>query len=70
MWKGFFKVIMTYPDLMVVYGHEEILKELNSLLQADSIEPKLLSYYDTTFQLGDFYLSPLLFGIHCFRGLQ
>ena len=44
--ESFLKVIMMYSDLIVVYGHEEILKELNSLLQVDSIEPQLLSYYD------------------------
>ena len=34
--------------------------ELNSLIQLKSDIPILLSY-DTTFQLGDFYVSPLLF---------
>ncbi len=57
---GFVKVIMTYPDMIVVCGHEKLLIELNNLLQIESIQPQLLSY-DTTFQLGDFYLSPLLF---------
>ncbi len=57
---SFVKVIMTYPDLIVICGHEKLLIELNNLLQIDSIQPQLLSY-DTTFQLGDFYLSPLLF---------
>ena len=49
--EGFVKVIMTYPDLIVVCGHEKMLMELNNLLQIDSIQPQLLSY-DTTFQLG------------------
>ena len=51
--EGFVKVTMTYPDLIVVCGHEKLLMELNSLLQIDSIQPQLLSY-DTIFQLGDF----------------
>jgi len=57
---SFVRVIMTYPNLIVVCGHEKLLIELNNLLQIESIQPQLLSY-DTTFQLGDFYLSPLLF---------
>lgn len=57
---SFVKVIATYPNLIVICGHEKLLIELNNLLQIESIQPQLLSY-DTTFQLGDFYLSPLLF---------
>ena len=37
-----------------------MLKELDLVLQTQSTNTQLLSY-DTTFQLGDFYLSPLLY---------
>ena len=37
-----------------------VLHELDRLISADTEAPVLLSY-DTTFQLGNFYLSPLLF---------
>ena len=57
---GFVKVIGTYPDLVVICGLGELINEANLVLQMDSECPQLLSY-DTTFQLGDFYLSPLLF---------
>lgn len=51
--------IITYPDLVVICGFKPMLKEIDRLLQSSS-SCQLLSY-DTTFKLGDFYLSPLLF---------
>lgn len=54
MWK-----ITTYPDLTCVFGMQELLEELDKvlLLKCDN---QILSY-DTTFQLGDFYVSPFIF---------
>ncbi len=52
--------IKTFPDVLIVCGHSSLSEELNSLLQVESESPQLLSY-DTTFQLGDFYLSAFLF---------
>ena len=52
--------IQTYPDLICICGTKEILNQLDRVLLIDSSLPQLLSY-DTTFQLGDFYVSPLLF---------
>ena len=57
---GFVKIITTYPDLVVVCGLDSITKHLDNILMADSENSQLLSY-DTTFQLGNFYLSPLLY---------
>ena len=57
---GFVKVIKTFPDLTMVCGLDAMLKELDLVLQTQSQNTQLLSY-DTTFQLGDFYLSPLLY---------
>lgn len=57
---GFVKLITTYPDLVVICGLDKLIKELDLILQMGSERPQLLSY-DTTFQLGDFYLSPLLY---------
>ena len=57
---GFVKLITTYPDLVIICGLDKLIKELDLILQMDSERPQLLSY-DTTFQLGDFYLSPLLY---------
>ena len=56
---GFIWKIVTYPDLIVIFRLQELLEELDKVLLLDSCH-ELLSY-DTTFQLGDFYLSPLLF---------
>ena len=41
-------------------GHGSLAEELDGVLQAESEVPQMLSY-DTTFQLGDFYLSVFLF---------
>ena len=57
---SFVKVITTYPDLVIICGLKNLIEELEFILKMDSQQPQLLSY-DTTFQLGDFYLSPLLF---------
>lgn len=53
--------ITTYPDLIVVCGYKPMLKELNRVLQLHLTTSQQLLSYDTTFQLGDFYVSTLLF---------
>ncbi len=55
----FVKIIITFPDLIVICGLSEMLNELDSVVKMKSKLPQLVSY-DTTFKLGDFYLSPLL----------
>ena len=57
---GYVAKIVTYPDLLVICGLKSILSELNRIISAGTTSPVLLSY-DTTFKLGDFYVSPLLF---------
>jgi hypothetical protein len=49
--------IKTCPDLEVFVGNSELFAELNKLLQVKDIDIEL--YYDTTFNLGDFYVSTL-----------
>ena len=49
--------IRTYPDLVCVFGQKALL---DKVLLLESLSPQLLSY-DTTFQLGDFYISVLSF---------
>ena len=56
---GFVWKISTYPDLVCIIGLQEILEEADKSLLLQH-GPQLLSY-DTTFQLGDFYVSPLIF---------
>lgn len=56
----FIHVIRTHPDLVCVCGQKALLQELDRLLLVSSPSPQLLSY-DTTFQLGDFYVSTLAF---------
>ena len=58
--EGFIHYIATYPDLVCIAGLEEMLMHLGSILQMVPKEEQLLSY-DTTFSMGDFYVSALLF---------
>ena len=58
--RSFVISIKTFPDVLIVCGHGSLAEELDGLVQAESEVPQLLSY-DTTFQLGDFYLSAFLF---------
>ena len=57
---GFIRKIETYPDLVVMCAFQSLMDELNRIIQAELDIPILLSY-DTTFSLGDIYVSPLLF---------
>ena len=56
---GFIWKISTFPDLVCICGLQEIVDELNRVLVLDP-SSQLLSY-DTTFKLGDFYVSPWIF---------
>ena len=56
---GFIHFLSTYPDLCVVAGEVEMIQELNSVIQLK--DEDLLLSYDTTFNLGEFYVSPLVF---------
>ena len=55
---GFVQKIM-FPDLVCVCGLTEIIDEADKVLTLQNNGQRLS--YDTTFQLGDFYVSPLLF---------
>ena len=55
-----FHKIITFPDLVIVCGMSNVIKDFDRLLQSSATQPQLLSY-DTTFQLGDFYVSTLPF---------
>ena len=56
---SFIHVINTSPDLLVLCGHTQMLTELERVLFFE-LHQQCLSY-DTTFQLGDFYVSTLIF---------
>ena len=57
----FVQKIVTHPDLIVICGLNPMLKNVNRLLSITDGHLQHLLSYDTTFQLGDFYVSPLLF---------
>ena len=51
--------IVTYPHLMCFVGLKEILDDFNKLLEIDA--NSITCGYDTTFNLGDFYVTPFVF---------
>ena len=53
--------IVTHPDLSVIMYSPDIVSLFQTLLASDSHSAVHVLSYDTTFCLGDFYLSPLLF---------
>ena len=57
---NYIHTIRTHPDLVCVCSQNELLDELDRVLLLKSPSAQLL-YYDTTFQLGDFYVSVLRF---------
>ena len=57
---GFVKHITVYPDLVAIFSLPEILQQFNQLLEVKSYEQIFLSY-DTTFNLGDCYVSAVVF---------
>ena len=44
----------------MVLAHRAIIQEMRAVLSITGTKPQLLSY-DTTYNLGDFYVSPILF---------
>ena len=53
----FIHFLFTYPDLCVAAGDVEMVKELITVIQLRDYD-LLLRSYDTTFNLGEFYVSP------------
>ena len=50
--------VTIFPDLLCMAASSNLLQELDRLLHLKSTEPVTL-FYDTTFNIGDFYVSPL-----------
>ena len=65
--EGFVSEITVFPDLMTVFALPEIVKTFTEILQSNASTPVSL-VYDTTFNLGDFYVSPLVFRHVLFEG--
>ena len=49
----------TFPDLCVVDADNEMIDESNTVVKLK--DPEFLLSYATTFSLGEFYVSPLVF---------
>ena len=57
--ENFVHHITTFPDMVIVSGLKQVLEEMELVLGDGGID-QLLSY-DTTFTMGDFYVSILIF---------
>ena len=57
-----------FPNLDCIVGLKDIMILFNDLLTLQSEEFQIILAYDMTFQLGDFYVSPLLFRHTYFEG--
>ena len=65
--QSFVHKISVIPHLTVICGSTQVLQHCNlSLLSSPTESPAMLSY-DTTFCLGDFYVSVLLFRMTLFQ---
>ena len=53
--------ITIFPDLMFILGNQEILDEFNTMIGRKKKDDQLYCSYDTTFNLGDFYVTPIVF---------
>ena len=55
--------VICFLDLTCFFGNKELLSQLNKLLQLKQTENDMQLYcgYDTAFNLGNFYLTPLVF---------
>ena len=54
----FVRNVTIFPDLLCMAASSNLLQELDRLLHLKSTEPVTL-FYDTTFNISDFYVSPL-----------
>jgi hypothetical protein len=58
---GFIMEIVLLPDLTFYAGKPAILQEFNRMLELETDGDKLYCTYDTTFNMGDFYVTPIVF---------
>ena len=54
------KSFIVYPDVVCVFIYDKLADELNTILRLKTHPPVSL-FYDTTFNVGDYYVSTLLF---------
>jgi len=62
--------IETYPDLLIVIGLKSIVDEFNRFIDVNLENSGTKQYfsYDTTFEIGDFFLTPFIFRHILFEG--
>ena len=64
----FFHHITTYPDIVLICGMKEMIEEVEHVIKIKPDDP-VEFMYDTTFNMGDFYFTPLLFKHTVFKEL-
>ena len=63
---GYIAEIKTLPDLHVTAAHPELISEFDCLIQMIG-EDAVCLLYDTTFEMGDYYISTLAFKHFMFK---
>ena len=59
--EGYIHEVTVFPDLTAVIALPEMISLVNQLLDVTTEDVPFIFFYDTTFKLGDFYVSPLVF---------
>jgi hypothetical protein len=59
--EGYIHEVTVFPDLTAVIALPEMISLVNQLLDVTTADVPFIFFYDTTFKLGDFYVSPLVF---------
>ena len=62
---GFVKHVTLYPDLVCIISLPEVITQFNQLVDVKSTEQLFLSC-DTTFNLGDYYVSAIVYFFYFF----
>jgi hypothetical protein len=59
--EGYIHEVTVFLDLTAVIALPEMISLVNQLLDVTTADMPFIFFYDTTFKLGDFYVSPLVF---------
>ncbi len=59
--------LLTIPDLGIIIVDQKLLQNVNDLMMLDDNEITFMFQYDTTFNICDYYVSPLKMRLHMFE---
>ena len=59
--EGYIHEVTVFPDFTAVIALPEMISLVNQLFNVTTADVPFIFFYDTTFKLGNFYVSPLVF---------